>query len=51
MSVFAILIPVVVALIATALHALITGGWDWRGFVALFVFALAILLLPGFIHA
>ncbi len=51
MSALAILVPVVIALIAAGLHALVTGGWDWRGFVALFVFALAILLLPGFIHA
>jgi hypothetical protein len=51
MSVFAILIPVVIAFIAAGLRSLVLGAWAWRSFVADFVFALAILLLPGFIHA
>lgn len=51
MSVLAILIPIVIAAIATVVRALITGAWDVRSLAADFFFALCILLLPGVIHA
>lgn len=51
MSVLAVLIPVVIAAIATIVRALITGAWDARSLAADFFFALCLLLLPGFIHA
>ena len=51
MSAIAILIAVVIAFLATLIHAAVSGAWTARGFAALFLFALALLLLPGFIHA
>ncbi len=51
MSVLAILIPIVIAILATIVRAAIRNVWDARELAADFFFALALLLLPGFIHA
>jgi hypothetical protein len=51
MSVLAILVPIVVALLAALVRAAILGAWDVRGLVADFAFALCILLLPLVVHA
>lgn len=51
MSVLAILIPIVVALIATLVRAAIASDWEARSLAAYFFFALCILLLPGVVHA
>lgn len=51
MSVLAILIPAVIAAIATIVRALITGAWDMRSLAADYFFALCLLLLPGVVHA
>lgn len=50
MSALRILVVVVVAAIAALAKAAILGRWDLRAIVADFVFALLILVLPGFIH-
>ncbi len=51
MSVFAILIPLVISALAAIVYALITGGWGWRGFVAMWAFGFLLLILPGVVHA
>ena len=51
MSVIGILVALVIAAIAAGLWSLVSGAWAWRSFAAMFIFALALLLLPGFIHA
>jgi hypothetical protein len=50
MSVLAILIPLVIAVIATLVRAAILGDWDSRSLAAHFCFALCLLLLPGVVH-
>lgn len=50
MSALAIVVAAVIAGIAAGLHALISGAWDWRAFVALWVAFVALLVLPGVIH-
>lgn len=51
MSAIAFLIAVVIALVAAGLHALVTGTWDWRSFVGLWLFGIILLIGPQFIHA
>ena len=46
MSVLSILVPVVIAAIAAALYAIVAGAWAWRSFAAMWLFGLALLLLP-----
>jgi len=50
MSVLAIVVPLAVSAIATIVYALITGGWGWRGFVAMWAFGFLLLILPSFIR-
>ena len=50
MSALAILVVAVIAAIAALARAAILGQWAVRSLVADFVFALLILVLPGFIH-
>ena len=51
MSAIALLIAVAIAFLATLVHAAVTGAWTARGFAGMFLFALALLILPGVIHA
>jgi hypothetical protein len=51
MSAIAFLIAVAIALVATLVWAGITGGWSVRACAGMFVFALLLLVLPGWIHA
>ena len=51
MSAIAFLVACVIAIIAALIHAAISGGWSARGLAAMFFFALALLLLPGLVHA
>lgn len=50
MSATSLLVAFVIAGIAAGLHALISGVWSWRSFVALWVAFVALLLLPQVIH-
>lgn len=50
MSALRILVVVIVAVIAALVRTAVLGQWTVRGLVADFLFALAILALPGFIH-
>lgn len=51
MSAIAFIVSFVIALVAAGLWSLVTGAWSWRAFAAMLVFALALLILPGVIHA
>ncbi len=51
MSILSIVVPLAIAAIAALVHALITGGWGWRGFVAMWAFGFLLLILPGWVHA
>ena len=51
MSVTALLVPLAIALIAMLVWTAITGSWSVRPMVAMFFYALCILLLPVVIHA
>lgn len=51
MSVLALLVPIVIAIIAALIRAAILGAWDARSIAADFFFALAILLLPLVVRA
>jgi hypothetical protein len=51
MSVLAILVPIVVAILAALVRAAILGAWEVRGLVADFAFGLALLMLPLVVHA
>ena len=50
MSVLAVLVILVIAILAAGLWTVVNGAWNWRASVAMFVFALALLWLPTFIH-
>jgi hypothetical protein len=50
MSVTSLLVAFVIAGIAAGLHALISGAWSWRSFVALWVAFVALLVLPGVVR-
>jgi hypothetical protein len=50
MSALALLVPFVIAIIATLIHAAISGAWAARSLAAMFFFALMLLMLPGLIR-
>lgn len=51
MSIVALLVPLGVSLIAMVVKVAILGRWVAQAMAADFFYALAITLLPGFIHA
>lgn len=50
MSVLALVVPLFIAVLAALVRAAVLSDWAVRSLVAHFLFALAILLLPGVIR-
>ncbi len=51
MSAIAFLIAVAIAFVATLVWTAVTGAWTARAIAGMFLFALAILIVPGVLHA
>lgn len=51
MSATGLLVIFVIAAIAAGAWCVVSGAWSWRAFAAMFIFALLLLFLPGFVHA
>ena len=51
MSVIALIVPIFISIAAALVYAAISGAWAFRSVMAMFGFALCILMLPLFVHA